>query len=86
MEEQIKAQADAIYRDKVLRARAAPLSRKMGWGAELYMEACARMKAGIRVQFPGCSDEQVLEILRARLRRLRQVQEAGIYTKVTREP
>ena len=86
MDDTIKPLADAIYRDKVLRARAAPMNRKMGWGAELYMESCGRMRAGIRAQHPGISNERVHEILIAQLRRLRQLHETGIYQKVERQP
>ena len=84
MESEIKALADAIYVDRVRRARAAPLSKKMGWGGELFTESCHRMRAGIRAQFPESDEAKVEEILRVRLRRLRQVHEHGIYIKAER--
>lgn len=40
------------------------------------------MKMGIRLQFPNATDGGVLDILWQRLRRLRQVQDHGIYTLV----
>ncbi len=83
MEENIKALADAIYADKVRRARTSPLTKKMGWGAELFDEACQRMRTGIRVQFPKASEDEVKTELVRRLNRLRQVHEYGLYQRQT---
>jgi hypothetical protein len=66
MENDIKALADAIYRDKVRRAREAPPTRKMGWGAELFQDASDRMRCGIRVQFGDLPPEEVEALLRKR--------------------
>ena len=85
MEENIKALADAIYADKVRRARASPLTQKMGWGAELFDEACDRMRMGIRMQFPQAGAEEVKTELARRLNRLRQVHEYGIYQSVPKQ-
>lgn len=79
MEASIQPLADAIYADKVRRARTAPSSQKMGWGAELFEEACQRMRAGIRHQHPGADADEVELLLAKRLKRLRQVHEHGIY-------
>lgn len=79
VEDSIKPLADAIYADKVRRARQAPMSQKMGWGAELFEEACQRMKMGIQHQFPEFDANEVEAMLRRRLNRLRQVAEHGIY-------
>jgi hypothetical protein len=84
MDDTIQPLADAIYRSKVLRARAAPLSKKMGWGCELYMEACGRMRAGIRIQHPDATQEQVHQLLIGRLNRLRKLHEYGIYQPAQR--
>lgn len=86
MESTIKPLADAIYAEKVRRARTAPASQKMGWGAELFGEACERMKSGIRAQFPTASTEEVKTLLLRRLNRLRQVHEHGIYESRTPQP
>jgi hypothetical protein len=80
-EADIKPLADAIYADKVRRARAAPATQKMGWGAELFAEACERMCDGIRAQFPAFSPDEVRAMLLKRLSRLRQVDEHGIYQR-----
>ncbi|NJM55122.1 MAG: hypothetical protein HC841_03660 [Verrucomicrobiae bacterium] len=79
----IKPLADAIFADKVRRARAAPLTRKMGWGPELFEEACVRMKDGIRHQFPQADEAEVGALLLRRLNRLRQVAEHGVYRRPT---
>lgn len=78
-EAHIKPVADAIYADKVRRARAAPAAQKMGWGPELFAEACERMRGGIRAQFPSLGPAEVKAMLLKRLNRLRQLDEHGIY-------
>lgn len=80
MESTIKPLADAIYADKVRRARLAERTRKMGWGPELFCEACERMRMGIRTQFPEMDAAEVNATLVRRLDRLRSVHEHGIYT------
>ena len=78
-EAHIKPLADAIYADKVRRARAAPATQKMGWGAELFADACERMCDGIRAQFPAFGPDEVKAMLQKRLNRLRKLDEHGIY-------
>ncbi|MFT4586209.1 MAG: hypothetical protein ACI9VS_003367 [Candidatus Binatia bacterium] len=75
----LKELAESIYRRKVLRAREAPADCKMKWGGELFAGACGRMRDGIRHQFPDANEPEVERILRARLQRLRQVHEHGVY-------
>lgn len=65
---------DAIYRERVLRARRTPPERKFLAGAELFETGCQVMAAGIRHQNPDADERQVREILLQRLalgRRLR---------------
>jgi len=59
--------ADAIYREKVLRARATPPEQKLFAGVELFTLACEVTKAGIRSQFPDADESRVGEILQQRL-------------------
>lgn len=80
-DQQIKELADAIYVEKIRRARAMPRSKKMGWGGILFGEVCGRMRAGIRSQFPQADEAEVESILRKRLDRLAAVEEAGIFRK-----
>ena len=79
MDNEIPVLADSLYREKVLRARSVPLSKKMGWGAELFSEACSRMRSGIRAQVPDSKPEDVERILRERLDRLTRLHEDGIF-------
>ncbi len=68
--------ADAIYRDRVLRARRTPPAEKLLDGARLFAGVAERMKAGIRLRKPHLSEREVAEELRRILRRLAQVQNA----------
>ena len=65
--------ADAIYRDRVLRARQTPLEKKLLAGAELFDEACDRMRAGLRDENPGADTATIEELLRRRLDLLRRL-------------
>jgi hypothetical protein len=81
-ENQIKELADAIYVEKIRRARAMKPTRKMGTGAELFAEVCGRMKAGIRAQFPIADETEVSDLLRRRLDRLEAVEDSGVFKKL----
>lgn len=63
----IKALADAIFRDRVLRARQMPPEEKLLDGARLFDYACRITEAGIRNEFPDADDQRVAEILRERV-------------------
>ena len=54
---------------------------KNGLGAEMFAEACERMRAGIRMQFPQAGAEEVKKELLRRLSRVRQFHEHGIYQR-----
>ena len=75
----IKPMADAIYADKVRRARALTIGERIDTSIELFEGALGMMRDGIRSQFPGFDDNEVENMLRKRLRRLRQVADHGIY-------
>ncbi|MDA0811715.1 MAG: hypothetical protein O3C21_04900 [Verrucomicrobia bacterium] len=79
MEKQIADLVDPIYRDKVLRARKLSVGERMATGIELFEQALQIMRSGIRLQFPDADDAAVEEILKQRLKRLKQVNEHGIY-------
>lgn len=70
----IKQLADAIYRDRVERARRTPPEEKLFDGPRLFDRACRIMKDGIRHQFPDADEARVHEILLERLRLLRRVE------------
>ncbi|MBL9131688.1 MAG: hypothetical protein JNG86_10840 [Verrucomicrobiaceae bacterium] len=75
----IKPMADAIYADKVRRARALTIGERIDTSIELFEGALGLMRDGIRHQFPSLDDSGVENMLRKRLRRLRQVADHGIY-------
>jgi len=75
----IKPTADAIYADKVRRARALTIGERIDTSIELFEGALGMMRDGIRSQFPSLDDSGVENMLRKRLGRLRQVAEHGIY-------
>jgi hypothetical protein len=66
--------AEAIFRERVERARRMPAEQKILAGQDLFEAACEITLAGIRNQFPGHGEEHYREILRERLveRRKRQ--------------
>jgi hypothetical protein len=66
---------DAIYRERVLQARRTPPEEKLLDGARLFDFACRIARDGIRDQHPEANEQQVEEILRARLARLRSLEE-----------
>jgi predicted kinase len=66
---------DAIYRGKVLRARATPIGEKVHSGAELFEMVCRRMRDGLRSENPGADDATIETLLRQRLDRLRKLRE-----------
>ena len=72
--EPTKELIDAIYRERVLRARRTPPEEKILAGPRLFDYACRITKDGIRSQHPDASEQEVEQILLQRLalrRRLR---------------
>ncbi len=65
--ESIRELADAIYQERVLRARRTPIEQKILAGAELFEWACQVTCDGIRDQNPGIDEDEVQRILRDRL-------------------
>jgi len=64
---------DAIYRERVLRARQVPPAQKLLAGAQLFDQACERMRAGLRDENPGADEKTIEELLRRRLGMLRRL-------------
>ena len=65
---EIKALADDLYREQVLRARRMTFESKFCAGQELFEYACSLNEAGIRSQFPDLDDQGVRQELLRRLR------------------
>jgi hypothetical protein len=68
---------DNIYLQKVLRARAEPLTEKLLDGPRLFAFACEAARAGIRMQHPGASPEDVRRMLRERFERMNLLEKAN---------
>jgi len=66
---------DAIYREKVLRARNTPPEQKLFAGARLFEMGCEITKAGIRAQHPNADEAEVLQILKDRLALARRLED-----------
>jgi len=78
----IKELADAIYADRLQRAREQRPMLKLLDGFELFDQTCQRMRAGIRFDFPNADTAEVESILRHRIDRLREIEEWGLYHPV----
>jgi hypothetical protein len=65
---------DAIYRDRILHARAMPIEEKCIAGPRLFRRVCRIMTDGIRNQFPNATEEEVQTILRQRLALTRRLE------------
>ena len=81
--EEFKPLMDAIYRDKVRRARAEKVPGVLSLdGFELFAGAFERMREGVRFQFPDYDETQVEAELRRRLDIKRRLDDRGIYQSV----
>lgn len=58
---------DLLDREEVIMARQLPEERKLLIGAEFFDLVCENVKAGIRLQNPGISDNSLKEILDKRI-------------------
>ena len=67
---------DAIYLEKVERARKQPMEEKLRDGPRLFAYACEAMRMGIRAQYPGLSPEEVEKELRERIELGRRLEES----------
>jgi hypothetical protein len=80
----IRELADAIYRDKVRRARSEDPVQKLLDGFELFERGLAITKLDV-IRKLGTTDEiAVQEALRRRFERVRQVREADLYKPLQR--
>lgn len=75
-DDDIRQLADAIFRDKVLAARAMSPEEKLLAGPRLFERSCRIMKEGIRHDFPDADEEQVDLILEKRLNIVRRLEKA----------
>jgi hypothetical protein len=73
--EPTKALADAIYWERVERARRTPPADKVLAGLQLFELTSRIMADGIRSQFPDANERRVQDILRERLALSRRLED-----------
>jgi hypothetical protein len=78
----IKRLAAAIYRDKVLRARAENPIQKLLDGFELFTLGLEMTKLDVIGKIGTSDDAAVQDALLRRFARVRQVREAGLYRRL----
>jgi hypothetical protein len=66
---------DALYRERVLRARRTPPEEKFAAGPRLFDRCCRLMAEGMRNERPDADEDEVAELLRQRLALLRRLRE-----------
>jgi hypothetical protein len=67
---------DAIYLDKVLRARAAPMAEKILDGPRLYAYACVAVRAGVQMQNPSATPDELKRLIQERFDLIRRLEES----------
>jgi hypothetical protein len=70
---------DQLYREEILQARRMTPEERLRGTFEMTETALALMRAGVRSQFPGATEEEVLAHSRERLRRMRRTQDWGLF-------
>jgi len=85
-EHSLKSQQDAIYREKVERARRMTIGERLSAGPELFEEAMGRMKIGIRLQHPEADEQEVTRLLVDQMERLKAWKEREIYRQMEPVP
>ena len=80
--EPTKELIDALYLERVRRARQMSPAEKFWEGPRLFDEECRIECEGIRQQFPDADEVQVLDILRQRLAERRQLEDGNLYQPV----
>ena len=76
MSSEFQALADALYRERVERARRMKPEDRMKAGPELFDYACSITLSALREQMPEASEAQLLEALRRRLEIKRRLEGA----------
>jgi len=73
--EPTKELIDALYRERVLRARETPPEEKFLAGPRIFDRVCRIMADGIRNEYPDADETRVQEILAERLELNRRLEE-----------
>jgi len=77
--EEFKPLADALYRERVLRARRTPPEERLLDGVRLYDQAVERMRIGVQLKHPGADAEEVDRLLIRRIRKSWRISDHGYY-------
>lgn len=67
MSEEFQLLADALYRERVLRARRTPPEERILDGPRLFDYACSVTLAGLRTELPHASEAELRQALRRRM-------------------
>ncbi|MCW5558621.1 MAG: hypothetical protein KIT22_12410 [Verrucomicrobiae bacterium] len=79
MNPDFKPLADALYRERVLRARRVPPEERLLDGIRLYDQAVERMRLGVKLQHPAATEEEVERLLVKRIRKSWKLSDHGYY-------
>jgi hypothetical protein len=78
MSSEFQSLADAIYRERVLRARRTPSEERILDGPRLFDYACAITLSGLRHEMPNASDSELRVALRRRLELARRLDQHSV--------
>jgi hypothetical protein len=76
MSDEFKPLADAIYRERVLRARRTPPEERILDGPRLFDYACSITLAGLKSELPSATEGELRAALRRRLELARKLEAA----------
>ncbi|HZL12837.1 MAG TPA: hypothetical protein VFC85_01720 [Verrucomicrobiae bacterium] len=79
MNNEFQPLADALYRERVLRARRMPPEERMLDGIRLYDQAVGRMRLGVKLQNPNAEPNEIERLLKLRIRKLWKMSDYGCY-------
>lgn len=75
---------DEIFREKVLRARAEKLAGVVSLGGlDLFESVLSSIRAGVRHERPGATDDEIEQEVRRRLAIKRRLDEHGFFLPAT---
>jgi hypothetical protein len=77
MSDEFKPLADALYWERIERARRMTPEERMKAGPELFDYACSITLSALREQLPDATESQLLDALRHRLDIKRRLEEAA---------
>ncbi|SKA79807.1 hypothetical protein SAMN02745166_00545 [Prosthecobacter debontii] len=76
----LRPMVDAIQRDQILRARQMTPEERFAEALDLMDFAYEVMENGVRTEHPEANDEEVTQLLRKKLSRLRYREDYGLFS------